>query len=317
MVHELGDLGRLLRELRRREARQRSGPELTYRDIAQKTGWSRGVIGAYFAGNVLPPIDRFDDLIRLLGATAAEQGVFASVRDVVEERRRHGTRSAGRSAGPTRRADHVRLAAFRTALSTLVPLAATALAASDPGVNLRVVEAEPAAATRLLSAGRVDVALLSTPADALAAADGDPRQRPLLYEPMYLVLPAGRPGDRLHDHAGQRWIAGPAGMDLMASCAEAGFTPDVAFTVDDPVAAQELVAAGLGVAVLYGLALAARRDPRVRTVRLPGPDRLVGAEVATRSIPPSVTTLLRCLAAAAAQLASRAAWTPLDTARPS
>jgi hypothetical protein len=28
---------------------------LTYRELATKTGWSRGIIGEYFAGNVPPP----------------------------------------------------------------------------------------------------------------------------------------------------------------------------------------------------------------------------------------------------------------------
>ncbi|MCA1704618.1 MAG: AAA family ATPase, partial [Actinobacteria bacterium] len=61
---------------------------LTYRELAAKTGWSRGIIGEYFAGHVLPPTDRFDELIRLLGATPAEQGALATARDRVEEHRR-------------------------------------------------------------------------------------------------------------------------------------------------------------------------------------------------------------------------------------
>src|SRR3954469_9126442 len=57
-------------------------------ELAAKTGWSRGIIGEYFAGNVLPPTDRFDELIRLLGASPAEQGALATARDRVEEARR-------------------------------------------------------------------------------------------------------------------------------------------------------------------------------------------------------------------------------------
>ncbi|MFI9643965.1 helix-turn-helix domain-containing protein [Micromonospora sp. NPDC051925] len=83
------ELAGLLRQLRRREARQQGETPLTYRQLAAKTGWSRGVIGEYFAGNVLPPPERFDILIRLLGATPAEQGALATARDRVEERRRH------------------------------------------------------------------------------------------------------------------------------------------------------------------------------------------------------------------------------------
>ncbi|MGV9212690.1 ATP-binding protein [Micromonospora sp. RB23] len=87
----LQDLAGLLRQLRRREARQQGETRLTYRQLAAKTGWSRGIIGEYFAGNVLPPPERFDALIRLLGASPTEQGVLATARDRIEERRRRPT----------------------------------------------------------------------------------------------------------------------------------------------------------------------------------------------------------------------------------
>jgi hypothetical protein len=45
-LETITDLARLLRQLRRREARQRGESELTYRELASKTGWSRAVIGA-------------------------------------------------------------------------------------------------------------------------------------------------------------------------------------------------------------------------------------------------------------------------------
>lgn len=96
----LPELAGLLRQLRRREARQQGETLLTYRQLAAKTGWSRGIIGEYFAGNILPPPERFDALIRLLGATPAEQGVLATARDRVEERRRRPNRdhaSTGRA----------------------------------------------------------------------------------------------------------------------------------------------------------------------------------------------------------------------------
>jgi tetratricopeptide (TPR) repeat protein len=87
-VTTVADLARLLRRLRRRQARQAGEATLTYRELATRTGWSRGIIGEYFAGNVLPPTDRFDVLTRLLGATPSEQGGLATARDRVEEHRR-------------------------------------------------------------------------------------------------------------------------------------------------------------------------------------------------------------------------------------
>lgn len=47
------------------------------------------MIGGYLAGQVLPPTDRFDTLVRLLGATPAEQGALATARDRVADARRH------------------------------------------------------------------------------------------------------------------------------------------------------------------------------------------------------------------------------------
>jgi hypothetical protein len=87
----MDDLARLLRQLRRREARLRGGPELTYRELAAMTGWSHGVIGLYLNGQALPATDRFDTLIRLLGASPPEQGALATARDRVEEYRRRPT----------------------------------------------------------------------------------------------------------------------------------------------------------------------------------------------------------------------------------
>lgn len=82
------DLARLLRRLRRRHARARCDTPLTYRELASKTGWALGVISDYFTGKTLPSTDRFDVLVQLLGATPAEQGALASIRDRVEESQR-------------------------------------------------------------------------------------------------------------------------------------------------------------------------------------------------------------------------------------
>ncbi len=96
----LADLARLLRQLRRRQAREQGDAELTHRELAAKTGWSHGIIGAYLSGQVLPPTDRFDVLIRLLGATRAEQGALATARDRIEELRRGRAASSAPLTAP-------------------------------------------------------------------------------------------------------------------------------------------------------------------------------------------------------------------------
>jgi tetratricopeptide (TPR) repeat protein len=87
-IGDITDLALVLRHLRRREARLRGGTQRSYRDLAEQTGWSLGIIGGYLSGKILPPTDRFDELIRILGATPQEMGELATARDRVEERRR-------------------------------------------------------------------------------------------------------------------------------------------------------------------------------------------------------------------------------------
>lgn len=94
-VETTAELARLLRGLRRRDARRRGAKVTTYRELAERTGWSLGAIGEYFSGRTMPPTDRFDVLIRLLGAVSGEQRALATARDRVEERLR-GSGGRGR-----------------------------------------------------------------------------------------------------------------------------------------------------------------------------------------------------------------------------
>jgi len=94
----LEDLAALLRDLRRRHARSRRDSNLTYRELAARTGWSQTAVAEYFTARTLPPTDRFDALLDVLGATPAERGALATARDRVEEtdrraRARRGSRS--------------------------------------------------------------------------------------------------------------------------------------------------------------------------------------------------------------------------------
>ncbi|MEW9527247.1 LysR family transcriptional regulator [Microbispora sp. NPDC049125] len=212
------------------------------------------------------------------------------------------------------RSGRVRLVAFPSALGTFIPEAAVRLAKEHPGLDLRLAEAEPPEALRMLRDGQVDVAVVFQYGDS--AEDGI-RMTPLLDDPSYLVVPdfaepgheepaedvpadgvpadgvpadgipaVPRQGEGLLAHAGSRWIAGcdRCRAHLLDLCAEAGFEPRVSFTTDDYVAVQAMVAAGLGVAVLPRLALSAHRHPGVRVAELPGSTRRVFA--ATYGEPP-------------------------------
>jgi len=110
----------------------------------------------------------------------------------------------------------------------------------------------------------------------------------------------------LTTHAHSPWIAGCEHCrgHLIWLCQHAGFSPKIAFTTDDHVAAQALVAAGLGVTMLPSLAIRAARHPGIRAQPLPGAWRQVFA--VTYGLPPdprAVDHLLDILTLAAAAAA--------------
>jgi DNA-binding transcriptional LysR family regulator len=113
--------------------------------------------------------------------------------------------------------------------------------------------------------------------------------------------PAG--ASLLADCAGHRWIAGCERCQdvLIGMCRVAGFSPDIAVTTDDYVAAQALVAAGLGTAILPGLALHALRHPGVAATELAGTRRQVLAVTyGGPPEPPAASALVAALTRSAA-----------------
>ena len=212
------------------------------------------------------------------------------------------------------RAGRLRLAAFPSALGTIVPAAAALLREHQPGVDLRLTEAEPPEALRMLRAGYVDVALVFRYAEGTPESPGPDeeedsgidlteglRERLLLTEPVHLVTSAHSGSETAADLAGyarHRWIAGcdRCRANLLRQCALAGFTPKIAFTTDDYIAVQALVAADLGVSTLPALCLRAARHPGIRTVPLPGAHRYVLAvRYGDPPHPPAVTVLMDAL----------------------
>ncbi|MGI5242965.1 LysR family transcriptional regulator [Dactylosporangium sp. CA-139066] len=192
------------------------------------------------------------------------------------------------------RAGRVRLAAFPSALGSFVPAAAARFAAAHPGVELEFVEAEPPEALRLLRSGAADLAVVFDYGSSSPPPPGDVRLSPLFSEPLHLVT-AGTDFYDLSDFSDSRWIAGceRCRESLIRRCGEAGFVPDIAFTTDDYVAVQALVAAGLGVTILPDLALRAHRSPMVSTTRLEGGERRVS--VAAYGVPPDPPATARLL----------------------
>jgi DNA-binding transcriptional LysR family regulator len=175
----------------------------------------------------------------------------------------------------------VRLAGFPSASSALVPAVLARLAATAPGVTTSYVEVEPPEALDLLRGGEMDVALTFTYVGDEVGAVPDPGlvTRALGRDPLALVTPvepggaerlrtAGSPVVDLASHRDARWIGGCPRCrgHLLASCASAGFTPDIVLETDNAAAVVGLVAAGLGVALLPRLALATTVIPAGVTI---------------------------------------------------
>ncbi|WP_454043896.1 LysR family transcriptional regulator [Cellulosimicrobium sp. Marseille-Q8652] len=246
---------------------------------------------------------RLTDAGRLLAARAEEiLGRVGAAREEVEA-------LAGLAAG------RVRLAAFPSALATLVPDVVARLAVDHPGLAVGLVEAEPPEALAALRRGAVDVALVFEHDRSPADLDGLVAAR-VLDEELSVVTsgttpagPAPGTGTRtrsacdLARFADAPWIAGceRCRADLVGRCELAGFTPRVAFETDDYVAVQALVAAGVGVSLLPALALRAHRDPRVVTHVLPGASRRVLAVTYGDRPPPGARAVVDGLVGASAR----------------
>ena len=167
------------------------------------------------------------------------------------------------------RRGRVRLAAYPSAAATLVPRAVAGLRRRHPDVDGALTEAEPPEAVALLEAGEADLALVF-------GYDGDPVAgtglvwRPLATEPVDLVVPPGHPlarrrGLAMRHLATVPWIVGceRCREHAVSLCSAASFAPDVRHVTDDYVVVQNLVAVGLGVALLPRSALEAFRHPEV------------------------------------------------------
>jgi DNA-binding transcriptional LysR family regulator len=200
------------------------------------------------------------------------------------------------------RAGRIRLAGFQTVLSTLVPKAAAELSRSHPGIELNLVDAYPVEGLNLLRSGHVDIALIFRDADTPLEEEVEEgfRLTHLLDDPLYLV--SDQPHQRLEDHRDSAWVGGceRCRAATIRACERAGFSPRIAYSCDDTVVAQSLAAAGMGVAIINGLALRAHRAPGIHTTKLTDSTRQIyAATYGDPPDPPATTALIEILASLA------------------
>jgi len=193
----------------------------------------------------------------------------------------------------------VRLAGFSSVIGSLVPPAAAALARAHPGLQINLTDTHPPEAIELLRTGKVDVAIIFR-YDETEPEPDDIRLHHLLDDPLYVL--STRRGDTLASLRDATWIAGchRCRTHLLSMCAGVGFEPTIGYTSDDMVVMQALVAAGLGVTTIPGLALRAHRTEGIVANELPGPGRhIYAATYGEPPDPPATTALLAALAEAA------------------
>lgn len=205
----------------------------------------------------------------------------------------------------------LRVGTFPSAGATLLP---RALGATQhrTGVRFELREAETPELLDALEEGSLHAALVYS--DLLAGLDvpaGWTRTR-LMEDPFVLALPAGHPlaraaRVRLGELAEEGWILArdpddPVDRALLGAAARQGFTPRPVLRTDDFQVSFGFVAAGLGIALVPGLALDRPQGVVVRAiedVRLARGIDLVRREAA----PPAVMTLEAELRAVSRELA--------------
>jgi DNA-binding transcriptional LysR family regulator len=232
---------------------------------AQHLGFSQPAISQQLARAAqklgIPLVIRSGRGIRLTAAghTAARHAI--TVLTAIDIAENELADLAGLSAGA------LRIAAFPTASSTVIPHLLGAMVAAYPAMKLSYTEAEPHEAIALLRDGKVDVAVTFRYPDD----HNDPHtdrgtaltMSPLFVDELMLAATTGDPVLQLADihlrdltHA--QWIAGcpQCRGNLLDACQLAGFTPTIAHETDNSAAVLGLVDNGLGVALLPRLALA-------------------------------------------------------------
>jgi DNA-binding transcriptional LysR family regulator len=160
----------------------------------------------------------------------------------------------------------LRLAAFPSASSSIVPTLLRRMNDLYPGVEVTFVEEEPPEAAQLLRDDRIDLAItFSYPDDARDphfTSTSGLSVHDLFTEPVLLALPKDHPSAS-HDDVDIRllehddWIAGCPRCrgHLLDICVSAGFVPRITRETDHSVAVLGMVSNGLGVALLPSLAL--------------------------------------------------------------
>jgi DNA-binding transcriptional LysR family regulator len=203
----------------------------------------------------------------------------------------------------------VRVGAFATAASSLIPGAARELRSRNPGVDLQLQVMEPDESEDALLAGSLDIGM-GLESDVRPVVERIGLEHVMIGEdPFVVALPpdhrlAGRSSIRLED----LWMSPGSGhcadSDVVARAWQtAGIEADVRVTLEDYDAILGLVEAGVGVALVPTLALVSRRgDVVIRPIHGRPPARRILASMRAGERDPLVDRFAEALRVAAQRL---------------
>ena len=204
----------------------------------------------------------------------------------------------------------LRLASFATAAGTIVSRAVSEFRQLRPGVQVDLQIVDPPQSIPALRRGELDLVITEEGGfETDISLEGLGVER-LMDDVLYASLPADHPlatrrAIALTDLCEEEWmLVGLRGTCadsniVLRACQQAGFEPRVAYTSDDYFTIQGLVASGMGVALVPGLALASTRDDvAVRPVRGRPPYRRIGAVFQPDPVGP-IAVMIDCLRDAA------------------
>jgi DNA-binding transcriptional LysR family regulator len=192
--------------------------------------------------------------------TAAGQGLVAQAGklfDLVSEIESDFATAKGTVAG------ELRLSAFGSVATTLIPAVISTLLREHPQLDLRFEELEPGDGLKAAASKQVDLALVddSVSAEALASML---YFRPICEDHFAVAMSsahrlAGEASLPISDLAGENWAINRTAQtyrtQIMNACQDAGFTPRVVASCRNISATLEMVRTGYVVTVLPALAL--------------------------------------------------------------
>src|SRR6516165_5873684 len=256
---------RLLRELARRGTIAAVAQALSYSPSAVSQQLS--TLGKEAGVRLLEPAGR---RVRL----TAQADLLVTHTEILLEEMERAEAALARSLHET--VGTLRVAAFQTAVLSLVPNALSPLTRQHPTLRVEVTELDPELALPALIAGEFDLILGEEYPGFPLSRPRETERLDLLTDELRLTTPAGWSERSLPSLASRPFVMEPVGTTARewatAVCRQAGFEPDDRYTTTDLQIHLRLVEHGLAAALLPDLS-GARDRHDVVTHPLPGRPR--------------------------------------------